>query len=307
MFHNDIIMTTDIIIINKSVFLEKKNAILTDIVKSRYDDIYKTFQCFTSNVVITPLIINKHHEDKGGYKGNNRNKKIERREECYFSNRKKDFHKTIMGIFNVLNHDNYNKMLTKVRLLKTETNITFIINDLLNKCSLQIFYLNIYIKFLHDIEQLCTPQERLLVINCFNNYIKDFLSQKDWLNGKIVDSCADYSAFCDSQKRKSIIQAKNMILCHLFNLYDDLDYSVDSYIDELVNDLKTLSVSEDKDDTDEYNIILIVQMILDIIKSYKHYNIKVNLHNLIENYDDIKNNITNKKLKFLIEDLAKLF
>ena len=142
---------------------------------------------------------------------------------------------------------------------------------------------------------------------CFNNYIKDYITECDWLHGKIVDSCADYSAFCDSQKRKSIILAKNMILCNLFNLYDDLDYTIDDYLDKLVNDLKELSLSEDKSDNDEYNIILMVQMILDIIKLYKNYNVKIDLHSLIDDYDEIKNKITNKKLQFLIEDLAKLF
>lgn len=308
MFNYDIIMT-DIIIINRNVFSDRKATIMVgDIIKSKYEEIYKTFQCFTANAFIAPLIINKIHEDNHkGFKGNrNFKQRPERREESYFSNKKKDLHKIVLGIFNVLNHDNYNKMLSKIRFLKNETNIIYIINDLLNKCALQIFYINIYIKFLHDIVTLCTPQERLLVIDCFNTYIKGYIDQSDWINGKIVDSCADYNAFCDSQKRKSIILAKNMILCHLFNLYDELEFTIEDYINHLINDLKKICFSDAKTDNEEYNCILIVQMIIDMIKSFKKYNNTVDLQILVDSFDDIEKTLNNKKLKFLLEDLAKL-
>ncbi len=303
MFNNDIIMT-DIIIINRNVFLERKHNVINSITRSKYDDIYKTYQCFSANLVIAPLII-KYHEDNRVYK--NKPKRNDRRDDnTYFNNRKKDLHRTILGIFNVLNHDNYNKMLAKVRLLKTDVNISFIINDLLDKCTIQVFYLNVYIKFLHDIEELCSPQERLLVITCFNTFIKNHIDSREWINGKIIESCSDYNAFCDSQKKKNIIQAKNIIICHLLNLYDDLEFTIDNYIVMLVDDLKHLCFSVEKVDNDDCNIVLIVQMLIDIIKTYKNYNNQIELSNLIDSLEDIKDTITSKKLKFMIEDLAKL-
>lgn len=304
MFNNDIIMTQDIITINRNVFLEKKHNEINHITKIKYDDIYKTYQCFTVTTLIPPPSLVKYHEDNNRIFKNR--KRIERKDESYFTNRKKDIHRTILGIYNVLNHDNYNKMLSKMRLIKNETNISLIVNDLLDKCTIQIFYLNIYIKFLHDIEELCTPQERLIVINCFNTFINDYVSKHEWINEKIIESYSDYNAFCDSQKRKNIIIAKNIILCNLLNLYDDLSISIDDYIIHLVNDLKTLCFADNKVDNDDCNIILIVQMILDIIKSYKNYNNQVDFQMLKENLDEIKNTISNKKLQFLIEDLAKI-
>lgn len=302
MFNNDIIMTQEIITINRNVFIEKKINKINEIIKAKYDDIYKIYQCFTVTTLIPPSIV-KYHEDNRVYKNR---KKIEKKEESYFTNRKKDLHKTVLGIFNILNRDNYNKMLSKMRLIKNEVNIAFIINDLLDKCTIQIFYLNIYIRFLYDIEKLCTPQERLLVVNCFNVFIKDHVNKREWITEKIIESYSDYNAFCDSQKRKNIILAKNKILCNLFNMYNDLDIGIDDYIIQLVNDLKSLCFSDNKVDNDDCNIILIVQMILDIIKSYKQYNNQINFQILQESLDDIKNTISNKKLQFLIEDFAKL-
>ena len=109
------------------------------------------------------------------FKGNNRynNKKNHFNDErpTYADRKPKDLNKIILGILNVLNNDNYHKMFTKIRLMKNEHNISKIILEILDKCSIQVFYLNIYMRLIEDIVNICSDIESKIAIEAINKFV----------------------------------------------------------------------------------------------------------------------------------------
>ena len=296
---------TDIIVINRNVFYEKKNGTcsMMEHIQKKYEEMLKSFTCFTTNSFTTPLNARAHHTE--GYKGGRHGQLSCRngKDDSYFHTKKKDLNKIMMGILNVLNHDNYNKMLNRIRLLKTDTNITAIINDILQKCSLQAFYLNIYIKLLHDILSHCTECERNNAIETINTYVKTYIDSREWMQLAVGDSCTEYDAFCDSQKQKSIVIAKNMILCELFKRFD-LHMKQDEYIESLENSLDSLCQSSicREDSMHEEKAVVIVQMVTYLVRS-NHSKKQTTFQTLIHKSEAWQETVISKKLKFLLEDL----
>jgi len=292
---------TDIIIIKPAQFFEKRLELdkETNIFK-KYDDLFKKYQCF-SNTQINLFVPPKNdYSFKGNSRYNNYNKKIHFNDErpSYADNRKpKDLNKIILGVLNVLNNDNYHKMFTKIRLMKNEHNICKIIVEILDKCSIQVFYLNIYMRLIEDIVNVCNDIESKIAIESINKFVNSYIDNTEWMNEYVViEKDDDYNSFCNSQKLKSLLIAKNMMVNRLMTIFN-LEKSVEEYGYIIVNDLK--KTLEQKN---ENVCIILIQMLIYMLKTVKPLVKKV--FDIDHNY--IYTRIIGSKTKFVIDEFLAI-
>lgn len=271
----------DIIILDKNIFLENKDKNEINLVlKNKYDELYKKYTCFSNVNVIPPFLYKKKHENK--------NKNI-----C-FPKKYKKLSSIILGILNVLNNSNYLKKIKEIKLLKSEHNIEEIIKEILSKCCMQIFFLNIYIRLLRDLTDISSEKEKIIIFQVLNSYINNnYINDKEWLYTESTESVCEYDNFCNDQKKKTSIISKNMMVSKLL-LNFTLDKTIDDYIILIVKDLKN--------NFDNENIIIIIIQMLNYIETvYK---------NKISQYLNLNKNIIIKKItgyknKFIIEEFYK--
>jgi hypothetical protein len=289
---------TDIIIINPSHFFEKRLELdkETSIYK-KYDDLFKKYQCF-SNTQINLFVPPKNDYS---FKGNNRynNKKNHFNDErpTYADRKPKDLNKIILGILNVLNNDNYHKMFTKIRLMKNEHNISKIILEILDKCSIQVFYLNIYMRLIEDIVNICSDIESKIAIEAINKFVNYYIDNSEWMNEYIaIDKDDEYNSFCNSQKLKSLLIAKNMMINRLMTIFN-LEKSVEEYGYIIITDLKkTLELKN------ENVCILLIQMLIYMLKTVKPLVKKI--FDIDHKY--IYSRVVGSKTKFVIDEFLAI-
>lgn len=283
---------TDIVIIDVERFLECRNNIDEELVRTKYDSIYIKYSCFsapcfaptTTHSFVHKKQHNTHLAKRHASKDDDRH---------FFQVKKKDLNRTITGILNVINQTNYNKMLNKIRLLKSDLNIASIVSDTLKMCASQIFYLSIYMKLLKDVHTYCAESEKLIFIKAIDEYIIKYTGDMDWLKDYSSENVSDYDGFCDHQKQKSCINAQNMILIEIVQLFD-VYFDIDKYACDLMNSLES-SLSQQEDDKS----IIIAQMIIYIAKKIKMQSISWDIVKLAKFSDS-------KKVQFVIEELISI-
>jgi hypothetical protein len=294
---------TDIIVINPNLFAERGSQITVDpSLQKKYEDIFQKYSCFTTPASVSShgkFVVNNNNNDNNSshyhkgrhYFGRKNHQKDEDRSFITRKPKDKDIAKVLLGIMNVINQSNYNKMLNKIRLLKSDANINIIVVEILKTSTVQNFYMNIYMKLLHDIIEHCSESEKQKTFQTITDFIASFIDAKEWLTTAVPEN-DDYSAFCDFQKAKNIVIAKNVLILELvkrFSLVVDLH----SYVRSLVTDLDTL-ISENDDDKST----AILHMLVQIAKSdEKLINVKVN---------DLFVKSSSKKNNFVMEELAEL-
>lgn len=304
---------TDIIIINRLQFEEKRSDVDKDsAIYKKYGSLFLKYQCFSNTYInlFTPPkgngefsyknTNNNHNHSSGGRYNNNYNKKphhfIEDRNP-FLSKKPKELSKIILGILNVLNNENYNKMIAKIRLLKSDVNIEDIIVEILDKCCLQVFYLNIYMRLVQDIINLCTEAEKKIALASINKYVDNYIDNSEWKNEYIKsENEEDYNAFCGSQKLKSTLIAKNMMANRLMTMFE-LNRTVNDYALLIINDLKVhLEIKN------ENVCIILIQMLIYMSKTVK---------DIIKKLFDIDNvyiytRVTGSKIKFIIDEFLAI-
>jgi hypothetical protein len=299
---------TDIIIINRSQFQEKRleEVDKDSVIYKKYGELFLKYQCFSNTHInlFTPPKGNFSYKNSGNgnehhNKYNNYSKKPHFTEDrnSFLSRKPKELSKIILGILNILNNENYNKMVAKIRLLKSETNIGDIIGEILDKCCLQVFYLNIYMRLLQDITNLCTDVEKKISVNSINKYVDNYIDNSEWKNEyiKTVDE-DEYNAFCGSQKLKSRLIAKNMMANRLMTMFE-LNRTVEEYASMIISDLKI-----NLEMKNENVCIILIQMLIYMSKTVK---------NTIKSLFDIDcvylySRVNGCQIKFIIDEFLNI-
>jgi hypothetical protein len=287
---------TDIIIINPSEFIERRSNIdIESSIYIKYEELYKKYSCFSNTQVILPRTDyafkgNNRYNNKKGHFNDERSNYMEKRPP-------KELNKIILGILNVLSNDNYDKMFKKIKIIKSESNIGKILLEILDKCSVQVFYLNIYMRLIEDLLDVCNEIEKKTAIEIIDNFVNNYIDNSEWLNEYINDAKDDdYNSFCNSQKLKSLLIAKNMMVNRLMMMFK-LEKTVDDYVQIIINDLK-----KTLDEKNENVCIIIIQMMIYMIKTLKAL-IK-RLFDIDQKY--IYTRITGSKTKFIIDEFLPL-
>lgn len=264
-------MIPDIIIIPVSVFLAYKDKVPVKIL-TKYEELYKKYACFSTTITYMPSKF-AHTETKA----------ISR-----ITHKGKDVKTVMRGILNVLNRSNYQKMCTKIRLLKNEQNLNYIIKEIIRMSISQLFYLEFFIKLLNDILDFSTDTEKRLINQVINDFIATVLTEKKWL---FETSISEYEAFCGYIKHKNTIIAQHMLILELAKI-PNIHFDLGKYISMLVMDLEECLKYED-----EGRSILILQMLIHIAKSTKKISLQIDTNELLTQ-------VTSKKIQFSIEELS---
>jgi len=283
----------DIIIIDKSDFLNRKpKEINNEVLFKKYDEIFKKYTCFSSNYINN--FINLKNKNKNIY--NNSSYKPNK---YYKEDKKQDLGRIMTNLLNIVNTQNYNKIMKKIQLIKSTENVGIIIKELLDKCCIQIFFLDIYIKLLKDIINISNDNELEIIFHTINSYVNQYIDTIIYKINQcslLIDGVTEYESFCTNQKMKNILFAKNMIIQQLMFLFK-LDKSSSYYINILINDLKD-NLKKKNDD----NILIIFKMLIQFVKLQK--SLIKSLFNIDPEY--LYEQISCNKTKFVIEEFISL-
>jgi hypothetical protein len=270
---------TDIIIILPSIFnIIKSDIEINEKIKKKYVDIYAKYACFSQILLPPPSTALPHKHPI---------RKIYNTRPIRIINLKKQ----ILGILNIINESNYLKLFNRLKLIITSDNITYIITELLQKCALQIFYVDIFIKLFINIYEFIQKDDKQIVINIINKYVYDFIEKKEYIlvEDVIIKNNTKYDDFCASQKHKALINAKNLIIIYLFK-YKLIELSEHDYFTFIVNELNKCENESE------------IELLLNVVLTIQKYRPAIRLN---INFKDILNKTSNKKIKFMINDINK--
>lgn len=262
---------SDVIYFKPADFFAHKHVQIEDAILKKYKAFFEQYNCFSEQAVV--LIQNTpapKHAKKYPSTIKRENKTIKR---------------TILGILNVINADNYKKMLVKTKILINTENITEIFTEILNKCVYQIFYFSVYFMFIQDLLNSLSDNERNTAKAIIRKFVEDFID-----DGYIIEQTKTedaYHDFCMLQKNKLAILSKNQMTIQFVNHMDFLqDINLQEFSNKIFNILvDTISVNN------EYADVLLNLMLE--LKKYYTFDMSI-----------FKNIKTTNKLQFLINDIA---
>jgi hypothetical protein len=296
----------NIIDIGVDQFLSRKGKALTDdILDNKYKELFGSYACFhtttlplpsnTPHVSSTSSHNNHHHHKRYPPSNNRRFPQVSKPP----ISKPKTIPRMITSILNVINKDNYHKVLTKLRLLKNESNIELIAEEILQKSAMQVFYQKLYCELLKDILSMCCPIERSLMLHKIEHFVMSFIEKKDWLTHHAQDD--DYEEFCVAQKQKTRVLASNDLVMRLVTIGNLSPSILSSYIETLYNDFKEMLMLNNKDKAT--NIILVLEMLINICASQRD-KVRDIIGIDIKSYRCIDQD--NKKMLFLYQDFTKV-
>ena len=195
-----------VVTFNKAAMLERKQGVQRDPdIDAKYRDIF-VLDCFQSTYTI-PLNklmkgkdVDTRHRYKTSIPPNNimiNNKSITKR---------------LTSILNVLNEANYEKQVHKVFFLMKDDDIIQMTRLILDTCTIQVFYITLFIKLLND---LLRTEHKVKVQNTINQFVDEF-----W-NGRCISfttpngEFSKYDVFCMEQKHKATYIARAKVVFHL--------------------------------------------------------------------------------------------
>jgi hypothetical protein len=260
---------TDIIIISPSDFYKKRKSEPT-IYTEKYKELFEKYNCFSDNAVVivqTQQIIVKTYRKTNIKKENKSIKRI------------------LLGILNIINENNYNKMLFRTKILITPDNLKDILTEILDKCVCQIFYLSIYSAFIKDLIGSFTENDKQIALYIINNFIDMFLNNGYILT--IIKSDNSYHDFCMMQKNKTEIFSKNLITLEFLITTNYLNnLTLDSYSNTIFTAfLANVNINNEIAD-------VLLHIMLEISKRGHKFDKNI-----------LKNIKTIQKLQFVITDL----
>jgi len=271
---------------------ESNPNILSNELLEKYNKLFG-YDCFSNKIIYKdkPYRCLNDKNDKKNFRHRERD------------NRRKPIEKIILGILNIINNDNYDKILNKLRLVATEENITSIINEILNKCCSQFFFMKVFLKLIIDLVNV-TGYHEIMMVN-INNFIDSFVINNEYLyikelEDKNKNKKTDYDNFCNNQKHKSYTLSKNLLIFELLKTGICTGIDIDRYILYFFDNLKNTTTE------DHYHTDLLLNILLDILKQN---NIEIQQDIYIELYDyfkEYKNIVGSKKIEFLIIEILDL-
>lgn len=282
---------TDFIQFNKESFMNIKSTVsVIETVKSRYDDVFNTYECFNNMIFIT---ITKGRKDGGIFPRTNHKtssgifdmkrkiiikpvrKTIQSNDNAYI--------KKCKSILNIINDANYQKQLSKMKFLIDKDNVDEIIMNIINTSVLQVFYSHIFVKLLKDINY----SDRISQI--LNNFIITYLDKGFYHDHSSEMSNNAYDTFCDIQKYKTImISTAKILFTYIHNNFCDITKK--HFIERIIHNIV-------------YDNELVIDICLNILKECKSICTSVNdiiPGNIAENISD---NIMTSKVEFLLEKI----
>lgn len=196
----------------------------------------------------------------------------------------RDPSRAIVGFLNVINTDNYSKILSKLRLIIDRSNIESMTKTIMEKCYIATIFVNVYIKLLQDLNNLypIQPIIEAMVSEATDRF--EFVADE-------VESDDAYDVFCKKQKHKLMIMGMNTTiikLCKSSLIPKELLVQYFSFFENVI-----------KTKTDEYSLDLGINIVIALLKGYK---------DLADDPASLADAIRCKvpRIKFLIQELSQV-
>jgi len=280
----------DIISVKTVEFYRRKGLVNDPLIETKYANLFQQYICFSDNavVVIQPNIPLKIYKKSATFHNNNsrHNNNIQ-----IIKKEPKTVKKYILGILNIINVDNYKKMVVRIKMYINNDNINEIFNEILEKCIVQIFYLKIYISLIIDIMNSLSDNEKVTAIDIINEFVNTFINEEKYI---LIAPKTDnsYHDFCIMQKNKMIILSNNAIIIALLKNTDYLsNINIKSYSELIFN--KFIS----NIDLNVAVADILLQMIIELVRNGSSFDC-----NILKSISTS----TNAKLTFLIKDIIEL-
>ena len=265
----------DIAIVKPSDFYKRKGVLIDTDIQERYKKLFQDYNCFSDNAII---VIQPNHKPLPPRK--------------HSSNKKepKSIKRFMMGLLNVINLNNYHKLLLKTKMYINHENTKEIFQEILEKCASQVFYMHIYVALMRDLMNSFNDSERETALQVIGLFAEEFMKE-GYVLKQPSGSHDSYHDFCMVQKQKMNILARNMMVLEFLTKTDYLkNVEVASYV-TLIRDefFKQVSINMEAAD------VLLQAMI------------EISRHGLpCAAKEEFANLQVNSKLKFLIADFIEI-
>lgn len=285
---------SDLLIRTLSEFMKIKETIHMDPdIHQRYQTLFSKYDCFS--LVYNSNCIHSHKPSPRQYYKELTTvaKRSRGKDEKRNVIEKKSLDRTILGILNVINQSNYVKNLNKIRINATQDTIAMIIQEILMKCCLQIFYLKIFVRLIADMMKLSGYGS--IISQEIDIFVKKFINEKEYIfNGQEGNHISEYDLFCKEQTHKAFASSKNFLILELFN-ENILEFDMNQYISHFIEEIKAC---------DEKEIDLLINIMLDIMKKCGKEINENNRNYLKQNLKSIQ--CSSMKTLFLRDELIDL-
>lgn len=190
----------DIVIVKPNDFYKRKGVAIDKEIQERYKKLFQDYNCFSDNAII---VIQPN------------NKPLPPRKHAHRSHDRKEPKTTkrfMMGLLNVINVDNYHKLLLKAKMHINSENTKEMFGEILEKCSSQVFYIHIYTALMRDLMNSASDAERETALQVIRDFADEFLNEGYVLKPPAGGAQDSYHNFCMAQKQKMNILSKNTMM-----------------------------------------------------------------------------------------------
>ena len=297
----DTVTDTDIVIIKPVDFYSRKDIVhdvLSTIkIQEKYAKLFQDYICFSDNAVVViqpnlPFKIIKKTYNNSHHGHGHQSQHASHASHHHSRKEPKTVKKVITGILNVMNSDNYKKMLLKIKIYINNSNIHEIFTEIIDKSISQIFYIKNYINLIKDLTHSLIEPDKNIGIEIINNFISTFINEKQYIldTSPISDT---YNNFCNTQKMKTTILSKHAMIIELFqhtNLINADTLTMQDYCYLIYNSfMEYININNDIAD-------ILLQMLIELSKHGQKFN--------CEYFKTIT--VNNSKINFLIKDLIDI-
>lgn len=250
-------------------------------VKAKYDELFSNYDCFSkSNQAYHPPKLSNTHPERHHRHHDEKKQRPEKPP--------KDFKKYLTSYLNKLNQTNYEKILSKARIMITQDNMNESIHIVLNNCGVQQLYMTQLVRMIQDLCRLtgCSRQ----IKEALRSYYQSFIESGAYRYTLREETQHDeYLMFCDMQKHKAKVINLTSTWMHIWKTYPDL-------LADQSKEYVQLFARELTQPLDDYHLDLYLNVLYECGKEHKQY---VNECNI--GWDDLLSSVTQSKIKFLIE------
>jgi hypothetical protein len=209
----------------------------------------------------------------------------------------------LKGYLNIINKNNFKKILSKIKPIVTDDNITIITEIILDTACCQVFYVSIFYNLLLEIRDTGSEAGKITIEEQITKYVNDYINEELYLyKGALCQGGTaenKYLDFCILQKHKSHSGSRNLVIIELIKNKHCFEWTLQSYCDNLLLTISNLEYGLVEDNV-ETNIDIIISMIKTLKTKDKTIRIS---SNSIDNLRKLLNN--SQRLKFMVEDIAK--
>jgi hypothetical protein len=214
--------------------------------------------------------------------------------------------KKLKGLLNIINKNNYKKLVSKVKSTLTPDNAEIVYDIILvNTCN-QVFYINVFITLIMELVAFM-PTTQEICGTVVNTFIENFIYKKEYImvNEGVSDGINnDYDIFCAQQKHKSMITSKNLVIVEFLKKSFSKKWTVQSYANGLLETLNDIHIDENYNNLTELYLETNTDIILTLLKDLKNVDKKIKLDTSIiaklfqRNY--------NQRITFMAQDIISM-